>query len=127
MEKTQDDALQQELLKEKAEVLGRAGHSVERALAGLQHLEASIEEKSIRLNHLEDTNPRGPDRDISVTKKQIVSDLNNDIKHFNKMREHAQLRYHYLIVTREAMGLRRHQRVEEIYPIPPKKRQIQEN
>lgn len=127
MEKTPDDVLQQELLRERAEVLGRAGHSVERALTKLQHVEVSIEKKRHRLKHLGDNHQGHEGYDLSAKKRQIVMDINKEINHFNQLREHAKLRYHYLIVTREAMGLRKHHRVEEVYAIPPKKRQIQEN
>jgi len=41
-------------------------------------------------------------------------------------RELAKLRFYYLIVTREALGLRRHQKVEEMYRIPPIKKYLQQ-
>ena len=49
-------------------------------------------------------------------------ELNREINKFNAAREHAKLRYYYLIVTREAMGFRRHASVEEAYRIPPRKK-----
>ncbi len=49
-------------------------------------------------------------------------ELNREITKFNAAREHAKLRYYYLIVTREAMGFRRHVSVEEAYRIPPRKK-----
>jgi len=40
------------------------------------------------------------------------------------IKEYAQLRYYYLIVTREAMGFRRHKAVEDVYRIPPKRKYL---
>jgi hypothetical protein len=116
MEKTPDDILQQEILRERAEVLSRAGHSVEQALIKLRLLEESIE------GQCRDLHRTGHSPAIS----REIKEINSKINRYNRLREYAQLRYHYLIITREAIGLRRHHRVEEIYPIPPKKRHLQE-
>jgi hypothetical protein len=53
-----------------------------------------------------------------------MTEINGEIRHYNSAREYAQLRYFYLIVTREAMGIRRHKTVEEAYKIPPKKKYL---
>jgi len=126
MEKTPEDVLQQELLRERAEVLGRAGESVERALIKLRHLGESIEGQCRECLSLQDGHHRREAGDLPVLQKQILRDINKNITQYNRLREYARLRYHYLIITREAMGLRRHQWVEEVYPIPPKKKPIQE-
>ncbi len=126
MEKTPEDALQQELLKERAEVLGRAGHSVDRALTKLRDLGKAIDGRCHDLNHRDNGDGQHASPDLSLPKRQIIQGINKDISRYNRLREYAQLRYHYLIITREAIGLRRHQRVEEIYPIPPKRKHLQE-
>ncbi|MDQ1277067.1 MAG: hypothetical protein QG555_106, partial [Thermodesulfobacteriota bacterium] len=59
-------------------------------------------------------------------REKVLKDINKVILQYNRLWDHAQLRYYYLIVTREAMGLRSHHRVEEIYRIPPKKKQLRE-
>jgi hypothetical protein len=126
MEKKPDDLLQQELLREKAEVLGRAGDSVDRALIKLRHLGASIEGRCNELHRPGNGTSRGKSSGPLDHQKRIIGDINEDINRYNLLREYAQLRYHYLIITREAMGLRKHQHVEEVYPMPPKKKQLQE-
>jgi GTP cyclohydrolase III len=126
MEKTPQDVLQQELLRERAQVLGRAGDSVERALTTLRSLETAIDERRWDLHRICEEKKTHGERELSTLKRQLIQDLNREISQYNRLREYAQLRYHYLIITREAIGLRKHQRVEEVYPIPPKKRHLQE-
>lgn len=126
MDKTPENILQQEIIRERAAVLGRAGESVDRALAKLCLLEKSIDRYYRELLQLDTGYDSTPAGDLSALKTNIIRKINKDIHHYNRLREHAQLRYHYLIITREALGLRRHQRVEELYAIPPKKRQIEE-
>jgi len=63
--------------------------------------------------------------------KQIPDNLNKQrvlieeiimiLDQFHAVRQGAQLKYYYLIVTREALGLRRHDMIQEIYRIPGKK------
>ena len=126
MEKKPDDVLQAELLREKAAVLGRAGDSVDRALITLRHLGEYIEGRCGELRQNE--NGRMPHEAFTPAAhhRQIIREINKEIHRYNRLREYAQLRYHYLIITREALGLRKHQHVEEIYAIPPKKKQLQE-
>jgi hypothetical protein len=126
MDKSSDDVLQNEILRERAEVLWRAGNSVDHALIRLRCLEESIQGQYRELNRLGDDPLPHVHGDLATKKRQIIKGINENIMHFNKLREYARLRYHYLIITREAMGLRRHQRVDEIYAIPPKKRFLRE-
>jgi hypothetical protein len=56
----------------------------------------------------------------------MVKEINGEINKYNHAREYAKLRYYYLIVTREAMGMRRHHWVEEIYTIPPRKKYLRD-
>jgi hypothetical protein len=61
-----------------------------------------------------------------LQKKQLIcEEINLSIEQFNAIRQKAQLQYYYLIVTREALGLRRHEMIQEIYRIPAKKEKIQ--
>ncbi len=123
--KTIDDILREEFLKERAVVLGRTGESVARAIARLQHLAQIIENRHQELRRL-DREPDGATEcdELRTAKESAVNDINSKIAQYNRLWDHAQLRYYYLIVTREAMGLRSHHRVEEIYRIPPKKKQL---
>ncbi|MDD5234015.1 MAG: hypothetical protein PHG91_11535 [Syntrophales bacterium] len=97
-----------ELVKERAEVLGRAGEALSKALMILRGIEESIQSKLAT----------GTGDDDSLR------ELNAEISNYNHARENAKMRYYYLIVTREAMGFRRHPFVEEFYKIPPKKRAL---
>ena len=55
---------------------------------------------------------------------EALAEINGEIRRYNRARAYAELRYYYLIVTREAMGIRRHKAVEEVYRIPPKKKYL---
>ena len=105
-----------EILQERAEVLGRAGEKLALALNKLKAIESVINVKMESLT--------GPASERSESPADLIGDINGEIRHFNEAREYAKLRYYYLIVTREAMGFRRHKSVEEVYSIPPKKKPL---
>jgi hypothetical protein len=110
MRKSAWEKTQEELLKERAEVLGRAGEALSVALSDLEKIGRSI---AVRVREA-GVHP-GP---------EILTEINGEIRHYNHARDYAQLRYYYLIVTREAMGFRRHKTVEDVYKIPPKKKYL---
>ena len=83
-------------------------------------IERRIETHLIRLEEMAD--PIGE----SVSRHQAIREINGEINRYNRAREHALLRYYYLIVTREAMGMRRHQWVEKHYAVPPRRRHLQD-
>jgi hypothetical protein len=66
------------------------------------------------------------DREVVSRKHKLVREINGEIGKFNHAREYAKLRYYYLIVTREAMGLRRHHWVEETFKIPMRKKYLRD-
>ncbi len=105
----------EEIFRERADVLARAGRSLSDALERLEDLGRAINKKleSIRFA-----------RQSAIHDASFYDDLNREIKAFNQAREYAELRHYYLIVTREAMGFRRHTWVEETYKIPPRKKEI---
>ena len=98
-----NDKTELEILQERAEVLGRAGEALSQALENLKIIEMRI--RAAMTSEV-----------VSAASDHV---LNLEIQQFNKVREHAKLRYYYLIVIREAMGFRKHAVVEEAYPIPP--------
>src|SRR3974390_3123555 len=102
------DKTQNEILEERAEVLGRAGEALSNALQNLQLIEVRIEAAMTK----------------SMTGEESRRHLNREIQKFNSAREHAKLRLYYLIVTREPIGFRKHTSVEEAYPIPPRKKPV---
>jgi hypothetical protein len=122
--KNVDDILQEEFLQERAAVLGRAGDSVSRALEKMQSIDDKLQEHLQRLrdfeNRMTHTGANG-DR-LEVIRRQIKLDINREIAKYNGAREYALTRYYYLIVTREAMGMRRHHWVEKHYSVPPRKK-----
>jgi hypothetical protein len=123
------DLTQDEILRERALVLARAGDSVQRALEKLRAFEKVIADKEHVLNEVIENGTNGNTANHGnaprVSPEKLVSEINKNIFAYNKMREYAKLRYYYFIVTREAMGFRRHKMVEDIYRIPSKKQSIQ--
>lgn len=116
------DILREEFLQERAAVLGRAGRAVEDVIAELDRLDQEIQIKKEQLQVLmldEEYRLEAGQRQL------IVEEINIDIEQFNVVVEKAKIKYYYLIVTREAMGLRRHKMIQEMYVIPAKKKKIQ--
>jgi hypothetical protein len=118
----QHDSLCEELLRERAAVLSRAGFAVEDALEKLLKIDRQIEEKVQCW--------RSVQKDASIQEhpddqQSISEEINMIIDQFNAACQKAEVQYYYLIVTREALGLRRHETVQKLYQIPPKKKKIQ--
>ena len=121
-EKDPENILREEMLKERAEVLGRAGEKLAVAIDKMKNIEQGIDERLKRFRFMtEKYRERGGDHEIASLKQDMMSEINREIAKFNRAREYAKLRYYYLIVTREAMGMRRHHWVDEWYSIPPRK------
>ncbi|MEE9911600.1 MAG: hypothetical protein K4571_07735 [Deltaproteobacteria bacterium] len=118
----QHDSLCEELLRERAAVLGRAGFAVEDALAQLLKIEQQIEDKiqSWRCRGNPGFAWRG-----TQDQQSVLEEINAGIDQFNAACQKAEIQYYYLIVTREALGLRRHETVQKLYRIPPKKKKMQ--
>ena len=126
--KSPEDFLQEEFLQERAAVLGRAGDSVSGALEKLRGIENSLEERLSRLKELEplisqDGKSVGNLRGL---RRQMMLEIDREISKYNGAREYALMRHYYLIVTREAMGIRRHHWVEQHYRIPPRRKHLQD-
>ncbi|MEN6376347.1 MAG: hypothetical protein ABFD75_16400 [Smithella sp.] len=116
------DILREEFLQERAAVLGRAGMAVEDVIAELAKLDQEIQIKKEHLQSLK-LDEESP---LAAGEQQLlIEEINIDIEQFNVVIEKARLKYYYLIVTREAMGLRRHRMVQEMYVIPEKKKKMQ--
>lgn len=127
--KSPEDLLQEEFLQERAAVLGRAGESVSKALEKLQGIEKSLKERLGRLRDLERSirQDRTDFDRMGGLRRQMMMEINKEIHKYNRAREYASTRYYYLIVTREAMGLRRHRWVEQHYRVPPRKKHLQDD
>ena len=117
----QQDNLLEELLREKAAVLSRAGMAVDEAIEQLMRIDKEIEVKISLLNTFCWNNHAS---EMLQKMQMVCEEINLSIDQFNAIRQKAELQYYYLIVTREALGLRRHEMIQDIYRIPAKKEKI---
>ncbi len=116
------ESLCEELLRERAAVLARAGFAVEDALAKLDRLDLRFGEMMCRWQSLQTGLPDGAH---SKGRQSVFEEINEIIEQFNAACQKAEIQYYYLIVTREAHGLRRHETVHRHYRIPSKKKKMQ--
>ena len=119
--KTTQDILQEEMLRERAAVLARAGEQARRR-AGEAREDRSGDFRGAVYSGIADgdeANGAAPAK--AEEAHRILCEINAKIRAYNRQREQVKTRYYYLIVTREALGLIHHQRLAEIYRIPPKK------
>jgi hypothetical protein len=117
--KTTQDLLQEDLLRERASALARAGERLTDALEKLQSIEQDLTEALVLWHREVENGGRNSQR--------LRGEANVKIRAYNHQREHVKTRYYYLIVTREVLGIIHHERLEEIYRIPPKKRCLPEH
>lgn len=115
------DNICEELLRERAAVLSRAGMAVSDAIEHLERLDREVEGK---ISFLEFSSRGENIQNAEQNIQAICEKINLIIEQFNAACRKAQLQYYYLIVTREALGLRRHDRIREIYRIPDEKKKI---
>jgi len=87
-------AIEVEIQKEKASALRRLGARIESLLAELAQLEREL------------PTLKGPKRDQCVARHK-------------ELRSEAEKQRWYLVIQREALGLRQHADLEEMYPLPP--------
>lgn len=107
----------EEIFQERADVLYRTGEAMSDALRKMTSIGEIVDRSIEHLNTLtEDEEPS--------TIERVYARINREVSRYNRAREYAKLRYRYLIITREAMGFRRHTWVEKIYAIPPKRKQL---
>jgi len=126
-ERDPENILRDEMMRERAEVLGRAGDKLASAIEKMNVIEKVINGQLKDFHSLiEKCRGAYVDRDVVSLKHKLVREINGEIGKFNHAREYAKLRYYYLIVTREAMGLRRHHWVEETFKIPKRKKYLRD-
>jgi hypothetical protein len=124
--KNVQDVLQDEIFRERVTVLARAGEQLTEALKALEKLEGEI---AAGINALPCVAGKGGSfvpQAADDDRRRLIDELNGKIVRYNRQRERVRTRYYYLIVTREALGIIHHQRLEEIYRIPPPKRLLSE-
>lgn len=100
--------IEQEMLGEMASSLGRAGERVERALAEVETLgkEADALVREV---------------DAGRANRQLLRDK---LTSFNLAIDRAETRIWELIVVREALGIRRHETIPRVYPVPRRRRVV---
>lgn len=127
-EKSIEEVLQEEFLRERAAVLANAAEKLAKTLRLLAQIEESItkESKAIHGPAFQENDHTGSTGETPPRKRLTLTEINQQIDHFNKVRDTAKIQYYYLIVTREALGLRKHHWVEEFYAIPPKKKYMKD-
>jgi hypothetical protein len=117
MQKNGFEKTAEEIFQERADVLCRTGEALSEALRKLASIGKIVDSRIQDINMLvENVEPD--------TLGKVYARINGEITRYNRAREYAKLRYRYLIITREAMGFRRHTWVEDIYRIPPKRKYL---
>ncbi len=122
---TPDNVLQEEILRERATVLFRAGRRVSQALDALQRIDGRIAQRCLAYERASAGSGAGAAGGRaacpSLLRRAFLDAVNEDIRAFNGLRKEAMILFHELLIVREAMGMRRHQGVEQYYRIPPGK------
>jgi hypothetical protein len=124
--KTTQDILQEEMLRERAAVLARAGEKLAAAMEKLGKIEEEISEALALWRRSGDEVSGAAPAKAEEARRRLLCEINGKIHAYNRQREKVKTRYYYLIVTREALGLIHHQRLAEIYRLPPKKHGLPE-
>ncbi len=119
--KTTQDVLQEEILRERAAVLARAGEKLDAAMEKLGKIEEEISEALALWRGSGSEGSGAVPEKTQEARRRLLCEINGKIRAYNRQREQVKTRYYYLIVTREALGLIHHQRLAELYRIPPKK------
>jgi hypothetical protein len=119
--KTTQDILQEEMLRERAAVLARAGEKLTAALEKLGKIDAEISETLALWRGSGGEGSDAVPAKAQEARRLLLGEINGKIHAYNRQREQVKTRYYYLIVTREALGLIHHQRLAELYRLPPKK------
>lgn len=100
-------AVESEIAQEKAGALGRAGMRLEEALEALKQSRDSLSDIERRLQQCEND---GEEADLRKVRSKLVVDV-------NALRNRVELAHQFLIIQREAIGMRHHADVERCYRI----------
>ncbi|MHB8772305.1 MAG: hypothetical protein ACYC7J_15030 [Syntrophales bacterium] len=122
--KSTQDVLQEELLRERAAVLARAGEKIEAAMEKLGRIEAEVSAALALWQASAAEGDATPGKSSEACRRLV--ELNRKIRAYNRQREQVKTRTYYLIVTREALGLVHHHRLAELYRLPPRKQCLPE-
>lgn len=92
------ETLEKEIAREMASALGRAGERVDQALLRLEIA------------------------DLEIAAARDGAERRRRVERFNQLRREALRARHDLQIQREAIGIRRNRILEQVYPIPPRRR-----
>jgi len=101
-------AVETEIQQEKAETLGRAGERLERALQELGTFRRDLMDLAC-----------SPPASALTNSERVPAEMGEKLAQYARLREEAKQLRHCLIIQREAVGLRRHDDVDRLYPVPP--------
>jgi len=101
------ETIESEIRREKAEALGRAGQHLERSL---REIEMVCRECFGLL--------RAARQFLRDEKTCWLTEYEQKVTDYGRLREQAQALHHALIIQREALGLSRHEDVDRQYPLP---------
>lgn len=102
-------ALGKEILQEMAEALGNSGERLERAIAILEESSAKISSLMAALERTSSERQR----------RKLEEKIRAEAANYNHLRKEALEQLRWLIIHREALGMRSHGLVAEKYKIPP--------
>lgn len=102
------EKVEEEIRREKAESLGRTGERLERTLLELERLRQEL--MGLAAHQL----PAVPDGD-----EDVLPAIEAKLETYARLREQARTFRSYLVIQREALGLRKHDDVDRKYPLPP--------
>ena len=101
------ETIESEIRREKAEALGSAGQHLERSL---REIEMVCRECFGLL--------RAARQFLRDEKTCWLTEYEQKVTDYGRLREQAQALHHALIIQREALGLSRHEDVDRQYPLP---------
>lgn len=100
------ERIEAEIQRERAEALGRAGERLEQVLTELAELRGTIRALCQKL------------ADAPPARNSLVQNVRILVQEHNGLRDKAVTYHRYLIIQREAVGLRDHRDVDRLYRIP---------
>ena len=106
-----------ELLKEAAQALARCGERLEKALKHLSEAETHLDATLNAYNKHLCSSTGGPDIQGDI-KRSLEENLKDAVTSYRKAWKKAEEARYMYIVQREAIGLRNHRFVDEVYPLP---------
>jgi len=113
-----------ELIKEAAGALARYGEKLEKALARLRAAEEMMNRFFWSSLHKEEGMIIYNDPPLGSPERAALSSLAEAIELYQKAHQQAERARYKYIVQREAVGFRNHKFADQLFPLPPKRRNL---